>query len=1577
MIPTYQKQHAALLKQILAALPVSAKAEERRFVEECYAKMLVADLEKLEPAKAVAIARSMFAFMQSRTPGEPKIRLFSPSETEHGYSGSMQVIELLNDDMPFLVDSLTAELTRQGLNIRETIHPIISAQRDAKGNLKALGEGNEESLIHFEISPLPDDLTPEQLIHDLEWVLTHIRAAVQDWKTIVEKAEEHIISLKKTPKFIDAAMASEVRDFMSWLVDRNFVFLGYAEYDFVSDANEGHLAIVGASKLGILKIIDEQSPTGLESMPEEQRHRLLNRQLIEITKSNRRSPVHRFVPMDYVAIKRFDEKGNVVGEARFLGLFTSNVYYQSASSIPLVRVKIASVYTHSGFLPVSHDGKSLGAILEFLPRDEIFQMSEEELFETSMGILALEAKPGVRIFARKDAFERFVSAMVFVPKERFSTELRKRIQEIMERAYNGVITSFTTQIADAPLARLHLIIKTTPGDIPAVELSKVEKDIERMANMWSDHLLEALLAKHDEQKAHRLHRHYETAFPQSYINRYDAIAAAYDIDRAEAALSGDMLELELYQLKNDANIVHLKIYNPNEEIALSDILPLLENSGFRAIEEQPFQIKPQAVEGRVWIRDFKLAIPAHIADIAPLKAKLESSLLSAWNGASEQDRFNTLVLNAGLEWREVAIIRAYAKYLKQIGFNASQPTIEQAFNANPAIARQIVDLFHARFSLNVPQRDVKQHAQKAAIEAARANVASATEDRILHRYVDIIEATVRTNYYQTNRPILSFKLDSQKVPELPLPKPYVEIFVYSPRVEGIHLRGGKVARGGLRWSDRADDFRTEVLGLMKAQMVKNSVIVPVGSKGGFVLKKSPANPSREALQEEGIACYKLYLQGLLDITDNLLAGAVVPPQNVVRHDEDDPYLVVAADKGTASFSDIANGISHDYGFWLGDAFASGGSVGYDHKKMGITARGGWVSVSRHFREMGKDVASENFTCAGIGDMAGDVFGNGMLMSKHTLLVAAFNHQHIFLDPAPDAAKSFDERARLFALPRSSWKDYDATLLSKGGGIYERSAKTITISPEARALLGVEKDSFTPDELIRAILQAKVDLLWNGGIGTYVKSEDESHENVGDRANNALRINGKELRCKVVGEGGNLGFTQRGRIEYARMGGRINTDAIDNSAGVDCSDHEVNIKIAFSGEMSKGKLTIEKRDSVLESMTDEVAELVLKDNVLQTLALTVSEQMGVKWLEPQTRLIHALEKKNLLNRNIEFLPTDKALQELKVAGKGLTRPELAVLLAYSKMDMYNALITTDVMEHDYFADELKRYFPRAMQSAYADAISAHPLKREIIATVLTNSLVNRVGMNFVNDLAEETGASVSDIAVCYALVRDGFSLRMWWGAIDALTGVISANLQAELFASTQQLVVRLVRWLLRYAPQPLSIEEVKRTIIDPASAMLATLGQQGLNAQEVARLSALNVPESLAQFMGSLEHVASLFDMIQIARESELPTSTISPLYNRLGDRLGLARLRALATSIPTNSYWDRAAIQGLVSDLYQEQRRLTTLIAKAQPLSVEAWLAKNAEILARYDQLMADLSTGEAIDVPKLIVALTHVKIVG
>lgn len=1577
----HKQEFDKFIKTITRSLPEGASADVQALVVQFYDKMPTIDLEGMDPKEAAKVVVSANEFMKARKKNTPKIRI-TPKKMH-------TIIEVLNDDMPFLVDSVAAELGRQGLKIHQIIHPIIHLKRDKNNNLSEIAASKDakagysaESFIRVETSRLQDREHEDRLEADLLRILGNVRFSVNDWSSMRTKITESIADIKKTSPSFKPEEIEEVCDFLEWMNAKNFIFLGYVEYDFYDEKGNRTLIVVPGSELGIFKDDDEDlKPKGLEALPPEILHFALVPQLIEITKSMRKATVHRAVHMDYIGIKRFDAKGKVIGERRFLGLFTANVYYQSASDIPFIRLKIERVLARASFDPASYDGKALKTILEYTPRDELFQFAEEDLFDYAMGVLSLETKPGVRLFIRKDIFERFVSCIVFLPRESFRSDLREEVQNILAASFEGRVSTFYTQMTESPLVRLQVIITTRPTHVPEVDISAIEAKIAKTINRWSDELFASLLKHFDEEQADALHQMYESAFPKAYINEHDANSAVYDINKINTVMESGKAALELFRNESDKDdIVHLKWYNPLVQIPLSDVLPILENMGFKVIDEQPYLVKPvKASIGDVWIRDFILsADPALLADIKTLNPLFEEALAKVWQREIENDKLGALVLTAKFSWREVVVMRAYYKYLRQINLPYGSDAVAAAFNNNPAIARAIMDLFYARFN---PARQEDTAKLIANIEALLGNVSNLADDRILRRFIDMIMATLRTNYFQTlpdgsNKPYLSFKLNSSKVPELPLPRPYAEIFVYSARMEGIHLRGGKVARGGLRWSDRRDDFRTEILGLMKAQMVKNSVIVPVGSKGGFVLKQAPAG--RDAFMEEGVACYKIFLSGLLDLTDNIVNGKIIPPKQVVRQDGDDPYLVVAADKGTATFSDYANEVSKSYSFWLGDAFASGGSAGYDHKKMAITARGGFISVERHFREMGVDIHKQDFTVVGIGDMAGDVFGNGMLLSKHIRLVGAFNHMHLFLDPNPDAAMSFKERKRLFNLPRSTWKDYDPKLISEGGGIFERSAKSIPLSPEVQKLIGTTKKSLSPDELIRSLLLAEVDLLWNGGIGTYVKAEFETNEQVGDRANNALRVNGRELRCKVVGEGGNLGFTQRGRIEYASMGGRINTDAIDNSAGVDCSDHEVNIKIGLGGAVSSGKLTQAKRDIFLAGMTEDVATLVLRDNQLQTQALTIAQMHAPRLLDDHIRLIQQLESKGELDRVVEFLPSDKQLQERRNEGKGLVRPELAVLLAYSKMVLYPELLKSSLPDDTYFNQDLMNYFPPAMQKEYAREIGQHQLKREIIATVVTNDIVNRSGITFIHAIADDTGMGYADVARAFAAATETFGLHTLWDKVEALDGKISVDVQVGLFNRVNAFAKHMTLWFIRNAPHPLDVEKITdkfakgiKAYADCYKSIISAPIAEDYK-EKIESLTASRVPVALAEEIAVLDILASSPDVVLVSTDRGKKLQEVGKVYFEIGALLRLGWLRQQAEKIITASHWDDLAVSSITSSLLDEQRRLTaSAIAKG---SVEDWKSSHKMDIGRFTSFMDDLKTSEAMSLQKLIIAEKKIK---
>ncbi|MDF2764130.1 MAG: NAD-glutamate dehydrogenase [Rhodospirillales bacterium] len=1189
---------------------------------------------------------------------------------------------------------------------------------------------------------------------------------------------------------------------------------------------------------------------------------------------------------------------------------------------------------------------------------------------------------------RRDPFERFVSCLIYVPRERFNTALRLRFQHILEEAYEGKVSAYTTHMTDEVLGRLHVVVQTRPGAIPSVPTAEVEAHLVEAGRSWSDDLQEALIASLGEERGIDRYRRYAEAFPLGYRERFAAGLAVYDIARIEETLERGRMTINLYRpVEARSEEVRLKIYNAGGQVALSDILPMLEHMGLKVISEIPYEVEPV---GRrpVWVHDFSMhTADGSEIDVSRVRDAFEEGLSRVWLGEMEDDGFNKLILRASLTWRKIVVLRAYCKLLRQTGITFSQAYMEETLANNPKIARALIELFKIRFTPELPDRNTRARGVMVEIEHALDAVANLDEDRILRRFLNLILSTLRTNFFQsgtdgTPKPYLSLKLNSRELDELPLPRPWVEIFVYSPRVEAVHLRGGKVARGGIRWSDRREDFRTEVLGLMKAQMVKNAVIVPVGSKGGFVVKRPPAEGGREAMAAEVVECYRIMMRGLLDLTDNLVAGVVVPPTKLVRHDEDDPYLVVAADKGTATFSDIANAVSAEYGFWLGDAFASGGSAGYDHKKMGITARGAWECVKRHFREIGRDIQTTDFTAVGVGDMSGDVFGNGMLLSRHTRLLAAFNHLHIFVDPDPDPERSFAERQRLFNLPRSSWSDYDASLISKGGGVFDRKAKSIKLSPEMKARFGLAQESATPAELMKAMLKLPVDLLWLGGIGTYVKATTESIAEVGDRANDALRVNGSEVRAKVVGEGANLGLTQRGRIEYALNGGRINTDAVDNSAGVDTSDHEVNIKILLNGVLAEGDLTLKQRDQLLAGMTEEVGALVLRDNYLQSQALSLAETNAPDRLDTDARFMRALERSGKLNRAIEFLPSEEALAERAQAKLGLTRPEQAVLLAYSKIALYDELLASSLPDDPALRDDLVSYFPEILGQRFPNAIQRHRLRREIIATVVVNDLVNRMGATFVFEMRERTGAAAEDVARAYLAGRAAFALPQIWQAIEGLDNKAPAALQYRMMLESVQLLERACHWFLKNRPLPLDTDATVAEF-EPALRKLKS-GLNDILAEEdgaeirrrAGELTAAGVPEALALEITGLDFLAPGLDIVRMAGQARLPADRVARTFYALGNRFAFDWLRDTAERLDPDSHWDKLAVAAILDDLQSQQCELAARVLKeangadADPdRLIQDWIKSRAAPVERADMLISELKQSGAPDLAMLAVA--------
>ncbi|HEY4133792.1 MAG TPA: NAD-glutamate dehydrogenase [Alphaproteobacteria bacterium] len=1593
-----RKDEAVIQAGQLARKAMAGKAGEaaERFLRQFYAAVAPEDVADLTAEALTGSALALWRFLQNRTPGSAKVRAYNPRVADHGWTCGHTVVEIVNDDMPFLVDSVTGWLSQKGLGLHQVIHPIVRVVRDAKGVLTELlppeaangkaAEGQNESVMHLEIDSQGSAAELAEIEQGLAAVLADVRAAVEDWPAMRARAMAILEDLQKPLPGVPDEEQAEARAFVGWLDANHFTYLGYREYAFGGDAAEPGLGrVVEGSGLGLLRDPTAavfHPTTEASALPPDMRALVRSPTVLMIAKANRRSTVHRPVHLDTIGIKKYDAKGQVVGECRFIGLFTSDIYNLSPRLIPLLRHKVAHVLERSKLSPASHDGKSLIHILETYPRDELFQIGEDDLTEIGLGILRLQDRARVALFIRRDPFERFLSCLVYAPRDRFDTELRLAFQDILCRELRGTVSAFYTQIGDSPLARLHVIIKTSPGEVPDYDTSDIEAKLARAMRAWRDDLRAALVSAHGEDAGLDLHKLYGDAFPSAYRENTAANLAVADIAKVEAARQGKALGLNLYRPIGAADeMVRFKIYNAGESVPLSDVLPMLENMGFKVIDEQPYRIEPAGQDSHVWIHDFVM-VSRNGAAIAldALKPLFETAFGRLWSGDMEDDGFNKLVMLAGLGWREVTVVRAIAKYLRQAGIPFSQAYMETTFADNPAFARRLADLFAARFDPAAQdQADARSEKLKAAYEEALDKVASLDEDRILRRFLNVVLSMLRTNFYQAAedggpKSYLSFKLDSRKVDDLPLPRPLYEVSVYSPRMEGIHLRGGKVARGGIRWSDRREDFRTEILSLMKAQMVKNAVIVPVGAKGGFVLKRLPAGASREETQAEGIACYTLLMKGLLDITDNRVGADIVPPKDVVRLDDDDPYLVVAADKGTATFSDLANSIARDYGFWLDDAFASGGSVGYDHKKMGITARGAWESVKRHFREIGVDTQSQDFTVVGVGDMSGDVFGNGMMLSPHIELLAAFNHLHIFIDPSPDPAKSLAERQRLFALPRSSWSDYDAKLISKGGGVFDRKAKSIKLTPEIQKLFGIQQDALSPNDLIRVLLKAEVDLLFFGGIGTYIKATTENQADAGDRANDGLRIDGPEVRAKVIGEGANLGMTQLGRIEYAKSGGRLNTDAVDNSAGVDASDHEVNIKILTGAVVAEGDLTLKQRDSLLVEMTDELAELILRDNYLQTQALSVMEAQGPALLDAQVRLIQDLEKAGELNREVEKLPNDATLASLGASGKGLTRPELSVLLAYGKMTLYKVLLESDLPDEAFLVEDLYRYFPTALRERFKEAIAKHRLRREIIATVATNSMVNRVGPTFVNELRTRTGCAEGDIARAYTVTRDAFALRDFWAAVEALDAKVPAGLQTKMIIESGRLVERATLWFVQNRSHPIDVAAAMAHTAPAIAALKAALpdalppaAREAFDAA-VAGYAKEGAPVALAMETAKLSALAGATDIVKLAGEQADNIAKSAETYYAVGDRLALDWLRASAQAVPAATSWQKQAIAATVDELFAFQAELAArVLADNQP--ADDWLKARGPVFLRAQQIIAEMRKAGSVDLAMLAVA--------
>ncbi len=1628
-----------LVKHVIDKLPRDEAPLVRNFIQLYYLSVSAEDLNSRSVLDLYGAVVSHWNFISVRQPGEIKIRVYNPNLEQHGWQSTHTVIEIGFDDMPFLVDSVAMELNRMELNIHIIIHMgNINLRRDEHGkvievaeDIKKPGPWITEAAIYIEIDRQSDPEVLDEIANRLRLVLRDVQIVVNDWPKMQVEARKILQQLREHPAVaVDKSLFDESLEFINWVAEDHFTFMGYQSYTIEGEDENLRCRLNKGSSLGKLNNTDQKEVYSLSDFTEAAQNLIFSKQIIMLGKTNRRSTVHRPAYIDFIIIKIFDNNGKLTALHRFDGLYTAVAYNSSPQHIPYLRLKVNRVLMRAGFPPKSHDDRALLNILETIPRDDLFQSSEDELLALGTGILHLQERQKIRLFVRKETFGNFYSCLVYVPRDTYNSDLREKMQDILMKGLDGLEVEFTTRFSESTLARIHFVMRIDvrkkaekPVDVKALEQKLIEA-----GRSWKDDLRDALYDHAGEERGNELFKRYGNAFPGSYCESFPARAGIVDIDYFETLSNKNPLMMSLYRpLEEPENVIRFKLFRIGSTIPLSDVVPILENLGLRIISERPYEILPRH-RSAIWINDYRMILPKEEAfDAEEVREIFQEAFDHIWKKEAENDGFNRLVLLAKLNWREISVLRAFAKYLWQAGFTLSQNYIEDTLVGNHLVTAELIKLFKLRFDPEYVPPEAEIMAQRQKILDSLEKVMNLNEDRVLRRYLDMILAVIRTNYYQkqnvhelhsdhpfhydsashhhdelihqydssrTNsepgqlgqpgqsgqenqssgfensrfKPYFSFKIESSKIPELPQPVPLYEIFVYSPRVEGIHLRAAKVARGGIRWSDRKEDFRTEVLGLMKAQQVKNAVIVPMGAKGGFVAKNLPNESlTRDQVFEEVEACYQVLIRGMLDLTDNLKADKVIPPVNIVRYDNDDPYLVVAADKGTATFSDIANTLSAEYDFWLGDAFASGGSTGYDHKKMGITARGAWESVKRHFHEMGMDSQTEDFTAIGIGDMSGDVFGNGMLLSRHIRLIAAFNHMHIFIDPNPDAEKSFLERERLFNVPRSAWSDYNSELISPGGGVFSRTAKSITLSKEIQKALDFYQERVAPNELVRAILKAPVELFFNGGIGTYVKARSETNLSVGDRANDAVRINGSELRTKVVCEGGNLGLTQLGRIEYAKLGGRINTDAIDNSGGVNCSDNEVNIKILLNDVVEHGDLTEKQRNELLAEMTNEVAELVLYNNRHQTEAISIAESQAVANLEMHSRLIQEMERSGNLDRALEFLPDKEEIADRKSKGIGLTRPELAVLMAYTKTLLKKSIGSSDILEEPAILKNLFEAFPKVLHQRFEDYMLRHRLRKDIIATRVSNGVINEMGISFISRLEDETGSGPPDIIRAYTIAKEVFDAPKILEEINALTPKVESHVQLRMIQEVNRLVRRGTRWFLRNRRSNLNIDVNIKQFHDgvkQVSDILPTLLSDSEYEMETMAKAFMefNVPGQLAYQIGAMTAMFSALDIVEAAITHKYDVSLVAAIYYAVGNTLELGWFREMIKKQPITSHWEALARATFRDDLDRQQRNITVGILHMngthhQDVSrlIEQWAKKNKPLVDRWKYFIAEL----------------------
>lgn len=1562
-----------------------------QFARYMFANAPVEELAKKRIDDLYGMTLAMWDFIHLRAGTPPRIRVFNPRFEDHGWQTTHTIVEIVSVDRAFLVDSIAMELNRRGLTIHSVVAEAFFSERDSQGRLQHIHllhehpVGTKEALVHIEIDRQSDETVLADIVETLRNILGELDSAVTDFPAMLQKVEALANSFTHRAKGEDVSV-KEVKAFLHWLADNHFTFLAVREYQAVEQGGWLFMEAQTQHDLGVVKCnahIDlMEADGGPVTCP--------GKSLL-FAKSGSRSRLHRPVYMDFVAVRHFSEVGALLGETRIIGLFTSRVFNNSPRDFPLLGQKIKAIVQASGLEPGSHDGKRLVQILETFPREELFQTPTEDLLKTAVGVLHIQERRRLKMFMRKGQYGRFVTCLIYAPREGYTTALRQRFQQVLAEYLDVQDLEFNTYFTESTHARLYIVMRVGETGEWNFSLKEIEDRMVELARSWTDRLSESLIEYFGEERSSVLFARYVDAFSTAYREEFSTRTAVADVDHLETLSVERDLAVSIYRaLNEEMDALRFKIFRSSSAIAFSDVLPMLENLGLRVLGGHPYTVEPKGHD-KVWIYDFNVRYSGdHMIELDKVKHVFQEAFDRIWHGNAENDSFNRLTLGVGLNWREVALLRAYAQYFRQIRFPFSQMYIKDALVDHPELARAFIDLFDLRF--NPAQKrddhkdDQKETALIARIKEQLDKVASLDQDRILRRYLDVILATLRTNFYQSDakgnpKDYISFKMNPRLIPDIPKPLPQFEIWVYSPRVEGVHLRGGKVARGGIRWSDRREDFRTEVLGLVKAQQVKNAVIVPVGAKGGFIPKQMPRTDNRDVILEEGIACYKIFIRGLLDITDNIIEGKLVPPTQVVRLDEDDPYLVVAADKGTATFSDIANGVAAEYGFWLGDAFASGGSAGYDHKKMGITAKGAWVSVQRHFRELGIDVQTAPITVVGIGDMSGDVFGNGLLRSRSVKLVAAFDHRHIFIDPDPEPEASFVERERLFALPRSSWGDYNAKLISAGGGIFTRSAKSIAITPAMQQRFSIAVEKLTPVDLISHLLKAPVDLLWNGGIGTYIKSSRETNADVGDKTNDALRVNGCDVRARVIAEGGNLGMTQLGRIEYGLKGGLSNTDFIDNSGGVDCSDHEVNIKILIDDVVSSGDLTTKHRNQLLAQMTDSVAELVLLDNYRQAQCISIAKAESVYRMGEYRRYIQALVASGKLDRELEFIPGEDELHDRLVSNKGLVRPELATLLSYTKAILKDQLAQSSLHSDPYVRKEAERAFPPMLVERFPDALLRHKLLPQIVATQVANNIVNYMGITFMHRMVDAAGSPPSDIARAFIAAREVFDMENWWHEIEKLDAHVPAEEQLDMMRQLVRLMRRATRWFLRNHRCGMNVEEVVKRfrpgVREIANGMPNVLcgSRRQVWEERHQRLVTKGVPDTLATYIAGIDSLLPALAIIQAAELTKCLVQETASMYFAIGNYLDLYWMYEEINRLQIDNHWQALAREAYRDDLDWQQRTLTVGVLNANfegsvEQKLEQWSSFHTEMIARWRRIMVEIRSMDSREFAMYGVAL-------